>query len=237
MRSADEDGRVSPPFPPIDPPRSRIVFPDPRTIEGDVVAVGTDFRPGTLLHAYRQGIFPWPQSPDLVGWFSPDPRAIFRLEDTPHWSRSLRRTMRKHGLEVTLDEAFPEVIRACGDERAGGTWILPELVDGYVALHDLGWAHSVEVWEKGRLVGGIYGITVGGLFAGESMFHRRTDASKIAFVSMVERLQKGGFTLFDVQVMNDHLASLGCAEISRADYLERLSDALTRTGRLSAKGS
>lgn len=202
--------------------------------------MGCDFSAGTLLLAYRNGIFPWPhgeqQEPDdaapLVLWFSPEPRAIFPLEEPAHWSRSLRRTLRVHPYEVTLDEAFGEVMRHCGETRAEGTWIIPELVAGYERLHQLGWAHSVEVWETsaaGRtLVGGIYGVAIGGMFAGESMFHSRTDTSKIAFATMAEKLRASGFTLFDVQVLTSHLASLGCIEVPRAEYLLRLKSALTR---------
>jgi leucyl/phenylalanyl-tRNA--protein transferase len=203
-----------------------------------VLAVGSDFRAGTLLNAYRSGIFPWPHQTDdgqeQVLWFSPNPRAVFPLETAPQWSRSLRRTLRTHPYDVTLDADFPQVIRMCGATRAPHTWILPELIEGYVALHQLGWAHSVEVWAPvsdavgGReLVGGIYGVAIGGVFAGESMFHSRTDASKIAFATLVEKLRSSGFRLFDVQVQNPHLASLGCVEIPRSDYLARLREALS----------
>jgi leucyl/phenylalanyl-tRNA--protein transferase len=217
---------------PIEPAGTSVLFPDPRRAgKREILAVGSDFSPGTLLAAYRQGIFPWPQSRRLVPWCSPDPRAIFPLDPTesPHWSRSLRRTLRKHPWTITADLAFREVMGACGTEREGGTWITPEMLEGYDRLHELGWAHSVEVWEGepgATLVGGIYGLAIGGLFAGESMFHRRTDASKVAFATLVERLRVGGFTLFDVQVMNDHLASLGCLEIRRDRYLDLLAGAL-----------
>lgn len=210
-----------------------------------MVAVGEDFRPFTVLHAYRSGIFPWPHSsPDgapSVLWFSPNPRALFPLDPAPHWSRSLRRTLRHHPYVVTLDTAFRETIAACGETRAEtGTWITPALLEGYVRLHELGWAHSVEVWDARspsrpkRLVGGIYGIAIGGAFAGESMFHRETDCSKIAFASLVAMLRAGGFSLFDVQVMNPHLASLGCEEVPRDLYLDRLAIARERSARLVA---
>jgi leucyl/phenylalanyl-tRNA--protein transferase len=227
-----------------------VSFPDPgRARAPEVLAVGCDFQPGTLLTAYRSGIFPWPHGDavdpndpnagaPLVLWFSPDPRAIFPLEHAPRWSRSLRRTLRHHPYEVTVDQDFAGVIRLCGETRARNTWIIPELVTGYVKLHELGWAHSVEVWETyadGRareLVGGIYGVAIGGAFAGESMFHLRTDTSKIAFATLAGRLRAGGFTLFDVQVQNPHLESLGCVEIRRSDYLRRLRDAAARPARL-----
>lgn len=200
-----------------------------------VLAMGCDFTAGTLLGAYRHGIFPWPHGDEddeagapLVLWFSPDPRCIFPLEREPHWSRSLRRTLRIHPYEVTVNRDFAGVIRMCGETRASGTWIIPELVRGYCELHRLGWAHSVEVWEGTQLVGGIYGVAVGGLFAGESMFHTRTDASKIAFATLVSKLRHAGYALFDVQVTNPHLASLGCIEIPRRAYLDRLGNALSR---------
>ncbi len=216
-----------PPSPPIEPPRTRVKFPDPRRARGrEVLAVGTDFSPGTLLTAYRAGIFPWPHGDGIVPWCSPNPRAIFPLEDEPHWSRSLRRTLRVHPFEVTVDRAFRDVMTACGETRSEGTWIIPEMIDAYEELHRLGWAHSVEVWEGELLVGGIYGIAISGLFAGESMFHARTDASKIAFASLVRHLRARRFVLFDVQVLTDHLASLGCVEIDRAEYLDLVEGAI-----------
>ncbi len=229
---------LSPPHPAIEPPPSRVTFPDPlRAPKHGVVAVGCDFSAGTLLHAYRRGIFPWPHGEDedaggapLVLWFSPEPRCVFPIDNEPHWSRSLRRTLRIHPFEVTVDADFDGVMRMCGETRANATWIIPELVVGYNELHRLGWAHSVEVWEKtdegGReLVGGIYGVAFGGVFAGESMFHTRTDASKIAFATLVERLRAAGYTTFDVQVQNPHLRSLGCVEIPRRLYLGALPEA------------
>jgi leucyl/phenylalanyl-tRNA--protein transferase len=228
------------PYPPIEPPPSRVRFPDPhRPRAPEVLAIGCDFSPSTLLAAYRTGIFPWPHGEakddgaPLVLWFSPEPRAIFPLEQAPHWSRSLRRTLRRHPYEVTIDADFGGVMRLCGETRAESTWIIPELVAGYQQLHELGWAHSVEVWEKnarGReLVGGIYGVSIGAMFAGESMFHLRTDTSKIAFATLAERLRAAGYALFDVQVQNPHLASLGCVEIPRREYLARLDAALRRS--------
>jgi leucyl/phenylalanyl-tRNA--protein transferase len=200
------------------------------------MAVGPDLRPGTVLEAYRSGIFPWPHEDEdgtfVVAWWSPNPRTIFPLEHEPHWSRSLRRTLRKHPYEITMNKAFRDVMIACG-ERREGTWITPEMLDAYTELQRLGWAHSLEVWDHAggyaQLVGGIYGVAVGGLFAGESMFHRVTDASKIAFANLVARLRAAGYVLFDVQVMTEHLRSLGCVEISRNEYLDRLKDALGRS--------
>jgi leucyl/phenylalanyl-tRNA--protein transferase len=214
---------------PIEPPPTEVRFPDPRRVRRDVIAVGTDFRPGTLLAAYRMGIFPWPQSSrdgdELVAWFSPDPRALLPL-DSLHWSRSLRRTLRHHPYRITVDAAFRETMIACGSEREEGTWITPEVVAGYTQLHALGWTHSLEVWDDDELVGGIYGVAIGASFAAESMFHRVTDASKIAFASLAERLRDAGYVIFDAQVMNPHLESLGCVEVPRHIYLDRLARAI-----------
>lgn len=211
---------------PIEPPDTGVRFPSAEDAdEHGLVAVGVDFRPGTLLRAYRNGIFPWPQSERLVGWFSPDPRAIYPLDREPHVSRSMRRRLRTTTWTIRVDGAFEEVVRACGEARRGGTWITKNLIAGYRVLFDLGWAHSVEVRDGDELVGGIYGVAIDGLFAGESMFHRRTDASKVAFLHLVERLRAAGFVLFDVQVQNPHIASLGCIEIPRTDYLSRLARA------------
>jgi leucyl/phenylalanyl-tRNA--protein transferase len=231
----------APPSPPVEPPATRVRFPDPgRPSAPEVLALGCDFSPGTLLRAYRSGIFPWPHGNDDDGgprvlWFSPDPRAIFPLEEEARWSRSLRRTLRHHPYEVTVDQDFSQVMHLCGETRAKATWIIPELEAGYTKLHELGWAHSVEVWEttpSRALVGGIYGLAIGGVFAGESMFHLRTDASKIAFATLATRLRGAGFALFDVQVQNPHLESLGCVEIPRPEYLARLRAALRLTASL-----
>ena len=212
-------------------PASRYVFPPASRGTGreGIVSIGADFEPGTLLEAYRHGIFPWPSpSEDVTLWCSPNPRAVFPLETPPHWSRSLRRSLRKKPFRVTVDQAFEDVVLACG-ARDEGTWITPELVAGYVTLHQMGWAHSLEVWntESGALVGGIYGLALGSAFTAESMFHRETDASKVAFVSLVERLRPD-FDIFDAQIMNPHLASLGCVDMRRVEFLKRLSEAIRR---------
>jgi leucyl/phenylalanyl-tRNA--protein transferase len=208
---------------PLPPPR--YAFPDAETGTGHlgVVGVGAGFDVGTVLSAYRKGIFPWPApKAGVVAWCSPDPRAIFPLDQPPHWSRSLRRSLRKKPFLVTLDRAFAAVVASCGD-REEGTWITPELTVCYDQLHAMGWAHSLEVWntESGRLVGGIYGVAIGGVFTAESMFHRETDASKVAFASLVELLRPT-FTVFDAEVMNPHLDSLGCVDVSRRWFLDRL---------------
>jgi leucyl/phenylalanyl-tRNA---protein transferase len=213
----------------IEPPASRFLFPDPRRGVGPhgIVCIGGDFAPGTLLASYRKGIFPWPVSPELVPWCSPDPRAILPLAAGPEWSRSLRRSMRVKPFKVTVDTAFAEVMTRCGT-RDEGTWITRDLASGFRELHALGWAHSLEVWNTntGELVGGIYGLAVGGMFAGESMFHRETDASKVAFASLAERLHHAGFAFLDAQQMTPHLASLGCVSVPRLRFLEQLSAAL-----------
>ena len=220
-----------PPWPPIEPRAARVELPDPLDAEGEVVAVSRTLSPGLVLQAYRKGIFPWPVRDQLVPWVSPDPRCHFPLAKAASWSRTVRRDL-KSGFLVSFDRAFPEVIAACGDERDEGTWITSDLRKAYLELHRLGWAHSTEVWnEKGELAGGLYGVAIGRLFAGESMFHRDTGASKVAFARTAERLVERGFHLFDVQVRTDHLASLGCEEVTRRDYLAKLPAALVETAR------
>lgn len=210
---------------PVEPPPSPWLFPHPG--EGDtdgVVAVGADLAPGTLLEAYRSGIFPMPIGDGRLGWWSPDPRAIIG-PDALRVSRSLRRSTRRFA--VTFDVDFTAVMTACANTPRPGGWITPAFVDAYTDLHRLGWAHSVEVWnDAGELVGGLYGVAIGGLFAGESMFHTATDASKVALVSLVESFRRGGGTLLDVQWSTPHLETLGATEISRREYLRRLRTAI-----------
>jgi leucyl/phenylalanyl-tRNA--protein transferase len=209
---------------PIEPPTTRWQLPDPRTAGGDdIVGIGADLEPGTILSAYRSGMFPMPIHRKLA-WWSPDPRGVLPI-DGLRVSRSLRRSCRQY--EVRIDTAFEEVIAACADPRRPNGWIDRRIVDAYVGLHRLGWAHSVEAWslDDGRLAGGLYGLVIGGLFAGESMFHWRTDASKVALVHLVGTLQVDG-GLLDVQWCTDHLASLGVIEVPREDYLTMLAGAL-----------
>ena len=189
------------------------------------MAVGADLEPGTLLQAYRHGAFPMPLHRDgPLGWWSPDPRAILPL-DGLRVSRSLRRSCARY--EVRIDSAFGEVVEACADSGRPGGWINHEIQLAYGRMHDLGWAHSVEAWDEGGLAGGLYGVAVGGLFAGESMFHHRTDASKVALVGLVERLRADGRArMLDVQWRTDHLASLGAIELPRRQYLTELEVAL-----------
>jgi leucyl/phenylalanyl-tRNA--protein transferase len=200
--------------------------------ETGLVAVGGDLRPQRLIQAYRSGIFPWYAAGEPICWWSPDPRAIFEL-DGLYISRRLARTLRSGRFQVTINQAFGGVIRGCAEARAEGTWITPEMIEAYETLHHRGHAHSVEVWEGGELAGGLYGVALGGLFAGESMFTRRRDASKVALAHVVERLRQRGFQLFDIQLLSPHTASLGAVEIPRKDYLERLRRALAHSPRFA----
>ena len=188
------------------------------------LAAGGDLEPGTILAAYRNGIFPWPDPAGRLLWCSPDPRAVLPL-DGFHESRSLRRVRRRGVYRVTRDRDCAAVMAACAD-RDEGTWITPAMRRAYGRLHTLGWVHSVEVWHEATLVGGVYGVAIGGFFAAESKFHRASDASKVALAELVGWLAERGFRLLDVQLATDHLRSLGVVEISRREYLGRLQDAL-----------
>jgi leucyl/phenylalanyl-tRNA---protein transferase len=214
---------------PLEPPVTRWALPAPDApAEHDVVAVGADLAPGTLLAAYRRGLFPMRLARDgPVGWWSPDPRGIVPL-DGFRVSRSLRRSQRR--FLISLDTDFTAVMRACADDSRPGSWIDESFVEAYTRLHELGWAHSVEAREQvsGALAGGAYGVAIGGLFAAESMFHRRTDAGKVALAALVERLRVGGGTLLDVQWTTPHLSSLGAIDVARTRYLELLADAIER---------
>ncbi|HLJ94480.1 MAG TPA: leucyl/phenylalanyl-tRNA--protein transferase [Gemmataceae bacterium] len=193
--------------------------------ETGLVAIGGDLRPERLLKAYRGGIFPWYDEGEPICWWSPNPRAIFEL-DSLYISRRLRRTLRSRRFQVTVNQDFGGVIRGCAQGRAEGTWITPEMIHAYEELHALGYAHSVETWDEDLLVGGVYGVAIGGFFAGESMFTQRSDASKVALVHLVERLRQRGFRLFDIQFLTAHTTRLGAVEILRAQYLARLRQAL-----------
>jgi leucyl/phenylalanyl-tRNA--protein transferase len=213
--------------PPDEPPPTRWRLPEPDRADADGIAgVGADLEPGTLLAAYRTGLFPMPLGRRSIAWFSPDPRAIIPL-DGLHVSRSLRRSLSR--FEVRRDTRFADVMLRCAVPRRPGGWITPKFVRAYVRLHELGWAHSFECYDGDTLVGGLYGVRVGGLFAGESMFHTATDASKVALVALVRWLQETGAALLDVQWMTPHLASLGAVDLRRAEYLARL-DAAIRVG-------
>lgn len=212
---------------PVEPPPGPWAFPAPRG-DDDLVGVGADLQPGTLLAAYRAGLFPMPlgeplQAPPL-GWWSPVRRGVLPL-DGLQVSRSLARSCRR--FDVRVDTAFADVVNGCADRRREQGWISDDIREAYVELHRLGWAHSVEAWsDDASLAGGLYGVAIGGLFAGESMFHRRQDASKVALVGLVDLLRDGFARLLDVQWRTPHLATLGVVELSRADYLRRLPAAL-----------
>ncbi len=219
---------------PIEPPPSRWAMGDRApTDDDDLVALGADLEPGTLLGAYRAGLFPMPVSladedggtHRVMGWWSPDPRGVVPLH-LVRVSRSLRRSLPR--FDVTVDEAFDEVVTACADPSRPGGWITDEIRHAYGRLHALGWAHSVEVRspDDGSLVGGLYGVRVGSLFAGESMFHRATDASKVALVVLVAMLVLDGAWLLDVQWRTEHLASLGAIDVPRLQYLNLCADAV-----------
>jgi leucyl/phenylalanyl-tRNA--protein transferase len=179
--------------------------------------------PELLLQGYRLGVFPMAMEDDSIAWFSPDPRAVIPL-DRFHVPHDLRRVQRKEVFEVKIDNRFSEVIRACAKRK--DTWINREIVESYENLHDMGFAHSVETWNKGKLAGGLYGVAIGGAFFGESMFHRERDASKIALVGLVERLRAKKFVLLDTQWLTPHLAQFGAIEIPRSQYLHLLTRAV-----------
>jgi leucyl/phenylalanyl-tRNA--protein transferase len=215
---------------PREPPPSRYRMPDPRSASPDgLLASGGDLEPGTVLAAYRRGVFPWPDAEGRLLWWSPDPRAVLPL-DGFHESRSLRRTRRRETFSVSFDRACEAVMAGCA-ERAEGTWITTPMTRAYLALAELGWVHSVEVWAGEQLAGGLYGVAIGGFFAAESMFHRKSDASKVALAALIERIAIGGFVLLDVQFLTDHLASLGAITVSRDDYLARLRAAIAMEAR------
>jgi leucyl/phenylalanyl-tRNA--protein transferase len=210
------------------PARSAPVFPEPEGADAEgLLAVGGDLSAERLLAAYEQGIFPWYAEGLPPMWWSPDPRAVLDAENL-HVSRSLERELRRERFRLSVNEAFERVMLECGRERDGGTWILPEMVPAYARLHELGHAGSFEVWLGERLVGGLYGVQRGGLFAAESMFHREANASKVALVAAVRTLFAAGIELFDVQFLTPHLASLGTYEVPRGEYLSRLRRARNR---------
>ncbi len=203
----------------------QLVFPPPGLAEPEgLLAVGGDLSPERLLLAYSSGIFPWFNEDDPILWWSPDPRCILE-PDQVRISRSLARTLRRGAFAVTFDRCFHAVIEGCAavrTEKGEGTWLSSRMADAYLRLHELGYAHSVECWRGEVLVGGLYGVVLGRCFFGESMFHRETDASKVAFVTLVRRLRGEGVELIDCQLPTAHLASLGAVEISRRDFLGRL---------------
>lgn len=215
---------------------ARVHFPPLENASEDgLLMLGGELSPEWLLEAYRRGIFPWPISlhsgsgpTKLLAWWSPDPRAVLELNEF-HCSRRLTQRLRQRRFRVTCNQAFREVIVACAGPRKNdyGTWITPPLLEAYCRLHRRGHAHSIEIWNDDQLVGGVYGVSLGGMFAGESMFHRATDASKIALYYLVQHLQARGYVLFDIQQWTPHTGSLGAREIPRRQFLHRLRHALS----------
>jgi leucyl/phenylalanyl-tRNA--protein transferase len=212
-------------------PPSRFFPPAEEADEEGIVGFGGKLSPEWLLDAYRHGIFPWPMGniERPVAWWSPDPRAVIEFERF-HVPRRLERIYRSGRFEMALDRDFPGVIAGCATagDREDNTWLNPRMIRAYIRLHRLGYAHSVEAWQNGRLAGGTYGLALGGLFAAESMFYRISEASKVALVYLVEHLRRRGYSLLDIQQLTPHTARFGAVEISRRDYLARLADALRR---------
>lgn len=209
--------------------KKSIHFPNPTMALADpngLLAIGGDLKPERLIAAYRQGIFPWYSADQPILWWSPDPRAIILLDDFKI-SRSLAKILRKQLFTVTFDHAFAEVVTACSMPRktSSETWILSEIISAYSKLHDLGFAHSVEVWQENELVGGLYGVSIGKVFTGESMFSQVSNASKIAMVYLVKLLKKIDYAFIDCQIQNHYLESLGAIEIPRSMFLELLAEA------------
>jgi leucyl/phenylalanyl-tRNA--protein transferase len=217
-----------PAFPYLDE-NERYAFPNPGAVPGDVIAVGGNLSPGMLLSAYEQGIFPWYNPEDPILWQSPDPRFVI-FPETLHVSASMRKLLRRNSFEINFDEDFAGVIRGCAEaERPGqdGTWITEDIIAGYTELYRLGYVHSAESRRDGELLGGCYGVRVGRVFCGESMFAKAPNASKAAFLSLAQRLFEEQVLFIDCQVPTDHLRSLGGREISRHDFLGLLKNALS----------
>ncbi len=208
------------------------MFPSPEYAEGNgLLAIGGDLSMERLISAYSRGIFPWYSEGDPILWWSPDPRLILFPEEL-RVPRSLRKFMKKDIYEVTMDRAFGEVIRSCAAihrEKDGETWIGGDMIDAYMRLHEYGYAHSVESWLDGKLVGGLYGVALGGVFFGESMFSTESNASKVAFVKLVERLVDLDFEMIDCQVMTEYLMSFGAREVSRSSFSRLLDASVTKT--------
>jgi leucyl/phenylalanyl-tRNA---protein transferase len=203
-------------------------FPNPSLADPDgLLAVGGNLEPETLLSAYQQGIFPWFDEDTPILWWSPDPRAILEF-DNLYISKRLARTIRTNKFQVTFNQDFDAVVKGCTYRPEEGTWITPEVANAYGEFHRRGHAHSVEVWQQGVLVGGLYGVAIGGLFAGESMFSTVSDASKIALVALVSKLKEKGYQLFDLQIINEHTSTMGATEIPRYNYLARVKSAIKK---------
>ncbi len=212
---------------------NQLRFPDPRKADAEgLVAVGGELSVARLLLGYRSGIFPWTTGP--VTWWSPDPRGIFEL-DAFHVSRSLARQLRSDRFQVTVNKCFKEVMLGCAEPgpTRKGTWINAEFIAAYTRMHEEGHAHSLEVWSEGKLAGGVYGVAIGGFFAGESMFHRVSDGSKIALFHLIQRLRERQFELLDIQMLTPITEQLGGVSIPREQYLARLAKATEKTCRFS----
>ncbi len=208
-------------------------FPPPQSAdEYGLVAITEYMNPNLLLDAYYHGIFPWSEGP--VRWYSPDPRAIF-IQDRVKLPKKLPKIIRKNHFRVTFDTAFEEVITACANLPREGSWITDAFIGNYTALHEMGYAHSAEVWQEDRLVGGLYGVQIGGFYAGESMFYRVSNASKVAFAALIEQLDLVGVKLIDAQVLNEHTAKLGAVLTHRRDYLYLLGRAIHLPVRFDAE--
>jgi leucyl/phenylalanyl-tRNA--protein transferase len=210
-----------------------LIFPAPATALNEpdgLLAVGGDLSPARLVAAYKQGIFPWFSPDDPILWWSPDPRCVL-IPENIHISRSMRKQINKGDYHITFDTAFTDVIHACASVReASGTWISADMQAAYIQLHQQGIAHSVEIWSENQLIGGLYGLGIGKLFFGESMFSLQTNASKIAFIALAQQLEKWGYPLIDCQVHNNHLQSLGASNIPREEFLRYINqyiDAVT----------
>ena len=193
----------------------------------DIVAVGLDLKPETLIRAYSEGVFPWPTEGLPLLWYSPQKRAVIDFDEL-HIARRLKQDLKKNPWTYTADQAFIRVIEGCSIREDEGTWITPEMKDAYLELHRLGHAHSIEVWEGSLLIGGMYGVDIGGYFAGESMFHRKSNASKAALLYAAARLKRAGRSFLDIQVLSDHTASFGAKEISRSAFRKRITECKKR---------
>ena len=219
-------------FPELDETQ-RITFPNPlETDDEGLVAMGGNLSPGVLLSAYEQGIFPWFDESNPILWWSPNPRCVLKPEER-HVSSSMKKLLGSGLYTVTFDTAFQSIIKNCAGikrKKQKGTWITPEMQEAYFRMHVLGYAHSVEVWENGELAGGLYGLALGNMFFGESMFSFKTNASKTAFLTLAAFLEKKHFSLIDCQLYTDHLASLGAVKMERKDFLNHLSENLDGSG-------
>lgn len=209
--------RLLDPYKPVFPP-ARLALEEP----AGLLAVGGNLLPETLMTAYRQGIFPWFDQGSPFCWWSPDPREVL-LPGRQHWSRSMRKYARSCSFELRTNTAFEQVMRACSRRHQGGFWITDEMIDAYASLHRAGYAHSLEAWRDDQLLGGLYGVQVGAIFCGESMFHRESNVSKLVFLCLADQLFQRGYHAIDCQFATDHLRSLGSQPIARADYLKLLA--------------